>query len=728
MRGSESTQANRNVIEQSRNKKIIQSIIGKGENDFTQSPYLSWKGDIARVLIADAALRRGYKVDTERNRVFRISTENNSWIFSQNDPEGSVVTNTIESDKHLTKTLLSRRGIPVPAGAVFTDQPPALQYFLSSKHPQVVKPLNGYGGYGVTAGIRDEKAFLIAWQNARAAWRNARARGSRIVVEDFFEGDEVRILVLGGRVVAAECRVPAHVVGDGASSIAQLVAEKNKRRKNNPLFRIYPIKKIDQLELDGRTLDEVPAENEYVRLSTVSNIGQGGESVCVIGHLHPSIIGLAEKTYHAIPGATLLGLDVLIKDFSAEANNGNVCVVEVNANPAIAVPVFAAYGPASPTLPDDLLDFVASGRYETARRADWHGKPVVSPAPVRGSRRAEETPKENHSTQVHLLRQAAYARNLQVEALSDELTSVSDGDRSTVFFQAMPSCTRAVARRASNNKEWTRSLLRKANIRTPDGQVFSTEAKENAWRFAQSLSTKGGAVVKPISRAGGKGISANLIGPADFDVAWKVACDTGTKSVLVEEYWPGKSYRVLVIGNAVRAVAERTPASIVGDGEHTIEQLVAMKNKRRRDNAYLGASLIKLTPMTLHRLAAIGLSPVSVPEAGQYLQLHSAASIGSGGEARDVTDLLHTGFCAIADRVRKAMYDPFHIGIDLIADDIALPPEEQRWAVVGVHANPGFGMHQFSAAGPSRDVAGALIEALFPATQNAVSRITEPAI
>jgi D-alanine-D-alanine ligase-like ATP-grasp enzyme len=720
MSSSVSTQGNKSETEHSNNWNVIQAIINQGENDFTQSPYSSWKGDIARALITDAASRRGYKVDTERGRVFRIANEDKFWIFVQNTPEASVVTSFVALDKHLTKTLLSRVGIPVPAGAVFRDQSAALHYFLSRKRPQVVKPLDRSGGDGVTAGIRNDKEFSTAWHNARA-------HASRIVVEDFFEGDEVRILVLGGRVVAAECRVPAYVVGDGASSIAQLVSEKNQRRKNNPLLRICPIKKTDQLELDGRSLDEVPAENEYVRLSTVSNVGQGGENVSVIGRLHPSIINLAEKAYQATPGATLVGLDVLIKDFAAQATHANVCVIEVNHNPAIAMSVFAAYGPASATLPHDLLDFVASGHYETARRADWYGKPMVSPAPVYVPGEGEEASEGGYSIQLRLLRAAAAARNLRVESLNDELTLISDGERSTVFFLAIPSCTRAVARRASNNKEWTRRLLQQANIRIPEGQVFSTEAKKKAWQFAQTLGAGVGTVVKPTTGSGGTGVSTDIIRPADFDMAWTVASETGKKSVLVEEYWPGRSYRVLVIGNAVRAVAERTPAHIVGDGVHTIEQLVAAKNELRRANPYLDVNLIKLTPMILHRLAAAGMSQVSVPDAGQYLQLHATASIGSGGEARDVTDLIHTGFCEIADQVRKAMYDAFHIGIDLIADDIALSPEEQRWAVVGAHANPAFGLHQCDATGLSRDVAGALIEALFPATQNTAAQIDEPA-
>jgi D-alanine-D-alanine ligase-like ATP-grasp enzyme len=285
----------------------------------------------------------------------------------------------LTGDKHLTKSVLSRSGIPVPVGAAFAEQSAALKYFLSRKCPQVVKPLDSFGGRGVTVGVHDKKTFF-------ASWKNARAHANRIIIEDFFEGDEVRISVLGGRIVAAMCRVPAFVVGDGASSISQLVFEKNKIRNNNPRLRMSPITSFDQIRLDGRSLDEVPAENEYVRLSTTSYSSLGGENVAVLGHLHPSIIETAEKVYHAIPGATLLGLDVLIKDFSAEATHQNVCVLEVNANPAITTPVFAAYGPPFSNVPNDLLDFVASGHYETARRADWNGKPVISPAPIYNAR------------------------------------------------------------------------------------------------------------------------------------------------------------------------------------------------------------------------------------------------------------------------------------------------------------------------------------------------------
>src|SRR5829696_10120718 len=104
MPDSGSAQRKVHKTEPSKNKNLIQSIVSRGENDFSRSPYKSWKGDIARLLIADAAIRRGYKVDIEWGLVFRVFNEGNSWIFAQNTPESSVMASVATSDKHLTKT------------------------------------------------------------------------------------------------------------------------------------------------------------------------------------------------------------------------------------------------------------------------------------------------------------------------------------------------------------------------------------------------------------------------------------------------------------------------------------------------------------------------------------------------------------------------------------------------------------------------------------------------
>jgi len=113
-------------------------------------------------------------------------------------------------------------------------------------------------------------------------------------------------------------------------------------------------------------------------------------------------------------------------------------------------------------------------------------------------------------------------------------------------------------------------------------------------------------------------------------------------------------------------------------------------------------------------LAKLRLDETSVLEAGRRVELHSVANIGSGGEGIEVTDTVHPGWAEIAVAARRAVFDAHHAGIDLIAEDISRPPEGQRWCVIEVNTNPDFGANHFPVGSPGRDVAGVLIDSLFP--------------
>lgn len=689
----------------SENQATLDAITANEANDFSASPYHGMKGDIARCLIEEAAKSLGLTVRIVKGRTFRVDGEGIGIIFSQNSPDTSVVAGAITRNKHLTKTVLARCGIPVPAGQVFRDQSEALAYFRTRHTAQVVKPLDGEGGYGVTAGVSDDAAFSVAWDKAARI-------GRRVIVEDFVAGDEVRIITFGGVVVAAVCRVPAHIIGDGLHSIEELVAIKNQSRQKNPLLKIYPLKYFDQLESAGRSQKDRPAKGERVQLASVSNVGMGGDSVSVVDHLHPTILAMAEKVAQAIPGATLLGLDVLVQDFSAPAGNKNAVVLEVNSNPAIATPFFAAYGKPASELPRQMLEHLCKQAHGTASRPTDKMEPRIMPAATYTAHCSGVSFARNYSTQMRLLRQAAHARNLGVETVSDELTLLTLDKERVAFFQGMCSRTRAVARRATNNKEWTKELLSRAGIHTPRGASFALGEMEDAWRFLASTGQP--AVVKPIAGSGGNGISTEIATREHFEQAWGIASATGAKTILVEEYVGGNDYRVLVIGNAIRAVTQRIPAHLIGDGVHTVAELLKLKNAARRSNPYNGSKLAVLTPMIRRNLARLGIDEATVIEKGRYLQLHTVANIGSGGDSRDVTDRVHPDWAPIAAKVRESVYDPVHVGFDLIAEDVAKPPSAQRWCVIEVNCNPDFGLQHFPSEGIPRDVAGALIEYLFP--------------
>lgn len=690
------------------NARIIDEIMAGGANDFSASDYHGRKGDIARHLIGDEVARRGWHIVSIRKLSYRVVTPDGDIVFQQNAPDVGTGSSRITLDKVATKDLLTRNGIAAPAGRVFTDRDAAAAYFRTCSVAQVVKPAAGAGGDGVTAGVADEPSFVQAWERATAF-------GRRVIVEDFVAGDEVRMVTVGGKLAAAVCRVPAYVIGDGVRTIEELVAEKNKLRLQNPLLKLYPISSFDQLELDGRRKSEVPGKGERVRLSTVSNIAMGGESVSVIDRLHPSIVAVAEQAARSVPCAILLGLDVLIKDFSASAEDGNVSIIEINSNPAIATLYFAAFGPPASHLPRTLLDF--SHQRLREEKGNAPGAPAIVPAAPYRAPCGGGSFRRDYSTQMRLIRQAAYARNLSVHALSNELTVLSNGDRQVAFFQGMSDHTRSISRRATNNKEWTKSLLREAGINTPQGAMFARDAVKAAWEFAQSLGQP--VVVKPLSGSGGAGVSTDISTLPHFEQAWDHARAAGSSAIIVEQYCQGKDYRILTVGNTIAAAAERVPAHVVGDGKHTIDGLIAIKNRRRARNPYDGSKPIKLTPMMLRNLAQLGMDGRTVLESGRYLQLHSVANIGSGGESTDLTETVHPDWAEVAVKVRRAVFDPLHVGFDLLAEDISRSPKDQRWVVIEVNANPDMGLHHFVTHGTPRDAAGAIVDALFPRSSGA---------
>lgn len=206
--------------------------------------------------------------------------------------------------------------------------------------PVVVKPVSGVGGDGVTAGI---SSFNQLWEAIRHA---SGARG--FLIEKHVPGDDYRFLVLNGKVIGVWGRDAANVIGDGTSSISELIDMKNAIRSSNPHLIGRPIKKSslvqDHLRYADLKLDDVPVEGKKVYLRSAANLSAGGDNIEITEEVHPSLIEIAVDAARVVPGADLLGLDLLLDDPFSPASGQNVNICEINDNPGISAHDFPMFG------------------------------------------------------------------------------------------------------------------------------------------------------------------------------------------------------------------------------------------------------------------------------------------------------------------------------------------------------------------------------------------------
>ncbi len=216
-------------------------------------------------------------------------------------------------------------------------------------------------------------------------------------------------------------------------------------------------------------------------------------------------------------------------------------------------------------------------------------------------------------------------------------------------------------------------------------------------------------VVKPRDANHGRGVAIKLSTRERVMAAYKCAAAEGS-GVLVEQYVAGTVHRMLVVGGRAVAVSRGQPEEVVGDGVHTISQLVDMVNldPRRGDEYALPFCRLKIDQIALLLLAHQGCEPSTVPEPGVTVVIRR-----NGEYTTDMTDHLHPDVAARA--ILAAQVVGLDVaGIDLVASDISRPLEEQGAMVIEVNAGPGLQMHSEPQIGRARPVGAAIVETLFP--------------
>lgn len=305
---------------------------------------------------------------------------------------------------------------------------------------------------------------------------------------------------------------------------------------------------------------------------------------------------------------------------------------------------------------------------------------------------------------------AAVARGIPIRRLTQgSLVQFGWGSQQRRIQAAETDTTSAIAEAIAQDKDLTKSLLHAAGVPVPMGRP--AHQLEQAWAIALEVGLP--VVVKPQDGNQGKGVSVNISAREAFDQAYATAERYGT--VMVEKFLPGHDFRLLVVGNTLVAAARREPPLVVGDGKHTVRQLVDQVNAdpRRGDGHSTSLTKIRFDDIAIGRLHAQDLQPESVPAKGRRVVLRNNANLSTGGTATDVTDEVHP---EVAARVVAAaqMVGVDICGVDVVCESMSRPLEEQNGGIVEVNAAPGLRMHISPSFGKGRDVGNAVIDHMFP--------------
>lgn len=301
---------------------------------------------------------------------------------------------------------------------------------------------------------------------------------------------------------------------------------------------------------------------------------------------------------------------------------------------------------------------------------------------------------------------AAKIRHIPVLRITKgNLVQLGYGKAQERIWAAETSKTGAVAESIAQDKELTRQLLKNVGVPVPEGRAATNRL--DAWAAANEVGLP--VVVKPQDANHGRGVSIRLSNQAAVENAYDIASREGS-GVLVERYIPGKQYRVLVVGSRTIAVSGGESEQVVTDGIHSVDDLVTLANHdpHRGEDSAQPLSTLVIDDISLELLRNQGLERTSIPEAGRSVLIHY-----NGDLTVDETDHIHPDVAACCVLAAETVGLDV-AGIDLIAEDVGRPLEEQGGAIIEVNASPGLVMHLKPLSGSPRPVGEAILEHLFP--------------
>ncbi|MBT8327664.1 MAG: cyanophycin synthetase [Bacteroidia bacterium] len=237
----------------------------------------------------------------------------------------------LAGDKEDTKYLLEQAEVPVPKGEIIRRESSLEDSCKYVGFPLVIKPIDGNHGRGITVDIQNYDEALVAFREAKKV-------SNSVIIEKFITGEDYRLLVINHVLVAAAKRTPAHVIGDGKSTIQELVDEVNSDPRrgygHEEVLTMITLNELTMtlIEAKGYTLDTVIAKDEMLVLKDTANLSTGGTSEDVTDMVHPANVAMVERISRIID-LDICGVDIMTSDISVPLKKTGGAVLEVNAGP-----------------------------------------------------------------------------------------------------------------------------------------------------------------------------------------------------------------------------------------------------------------------------------------------------------------------------------------------------------------------------------------------------------
>jgi cyanophycin synthetase len=318
---------------------------------------------------------------------------------------------------------------------------------------------------------------------------------------------------------------------------------------------------------------------------------------------------------------------------------------------------------------------------------------------------------------------AAEARGIPWLRLNDQsLVQLGHGKYQQRIQATVTGRTPHIAVELASDKEETNKILASLGLPVPQQELVHSETQ--AVRAARRIGFP--VVTKPYNGNHGRGISIRLTSEEEVAHGFVVAREH-SRSVVVESFLEGDDHRLLVVNGELVAATRRTPGHVVGDGEHTVAELVEIVNQdpRRGVGHEKVLTRLELDAQAEKMLERASLTAGSVPHKGQVVYLRSTANLSTGGTATDVTDVIHPDNREMAERAVRAIGLDVG-GVDFLSKNITESYRKIGGGICEVNAAPGFRMHVAPSEGTARDVAAPVIDMLFP--PGAASRVPIAAI